>query len=72
MSRPPNESGGQEAAAVNEPSQAKPDCQTEAVKMQQVARWLDDAIAMCRNAASDPAEFQRLGIWLARIRRALP
>ena len=72
MSRPPNESGGLLAAAVNAPSQPKPDCSSEPVKIEQVSRWLDDAIAMCRNAASDPCEHQRLGIWLARIRRALP
>ena len=74
MIRPPDESGGpaKETAALNAPSQVKPDCPTEPVKIEQVSRWLDDAIAMCRKAASDPVEFQRLGIWLARIRRALP
>lgn len=41
------------------------------VKAGQVAAWLDDAIAMCRRAAGDPVEFQRLGIWLQRMRRAV-
>jgi len=43
----------------------------DAVNAVQLARWLDEAIAMCRRAATDPVEFQRLGIWLQRIRRAV-
>jgi hypothetical protein len=71
MHPPENRTAAPEGTAVDDRA-AKPDCHPEPVKMQQVSRWLDDAIVMCRKAASDPAEFQRLGIWLARIRRALP
>jgi hypothetical protein len=73
MSRPPNESGGtpKGTAAVNAPSQAKPDETAPAVKAVELARWLDMAIVMHRMGATDPAEFQRLGLWLQRMRRAV-
>jgi hypothetical protein len=44
----------------------------ESVKPEQMARWIDEAILTLRRAATDPVEFQRLGIWLQRMRRALP
>lgn len=74
--KPPNENGGSvsETAALHEPSTAKSkaDALGESVNLAQVGRWIDEAILINRNAASDPCEHQRLGIWLARIRRALP
>jgi len=41
------------------------------VKALRMTRWLDMAIAMHRMGATDPAEYQRLGIWLNRMRRAV-
>ena len=75
MKPPERESGGmvsQTAASVKPPT-AKPKGvdPAEGVKVEQMGRWLDDAIAMCRKAAGDPVEFQRLGIWLQRMRRAI-
>jgi len=49
-----------------------PDTLGETVKPEQMAAWVDEAILTYRRAAKDPAEFQRLGIWLQRMRRALP
>lgn len=62
-----------EGGASHEPSTAKSkaDVSGAGVNASQMARWLDDAIAMRRKAASDPVEFQRLGIWLQRMRRAV-
>lgn len=72
MKPPENENGGFSAAAIALAPAKEPDALGEGVNAVQMARWLDEAIATCRRAASDPVEFQRLGIWLARIRRALP
>ena len=41
------------------------------VKALRMTRWLDMAIVMHRMGATDPAEYQRLGIWLHRMRRAV-
>ena len=41
------------------------------VKNARLTRWLDMAIVMHRMGATDPAEYQRLGIWLHRMRRAV-
>ena len=74
--KPPNENDGpvSETAALHELPIAKPkaDVFGAGVNLAQVGRWIDEAILMNRNAGSDPCEHQRLGIWLARIRRALP
>ena len=74
--KPPNENGGSvsETAARMITSVAKPeaDVSGDSVNLAQVGRWIDEALLMSRNAVSDPCEHQRLGIWLARIRRALP
>jgi hypothetical protein len=43
----------------------------DGVKALRLTRWLDMAIVMHRMSATDPAEFQRLGIWLQRMRRAI-
>ena len=59
-------------AAIAVAPAKEPDALGSDVNVVQLGRWLDDAIAMSRKAAKDPVEFQRLGIWLARIRRALP
>ena len=76
MKHPPNENGGpvSETAARMITPVAKPqaDVLGESVNLAQVGRWIDEALLLNRRAASDPAEHQRLGIWLARIRRALP
>jgi hypothetical protein len=69
----PNENGGsvsETAARVMEPAKA-PDVSGESVKPEQMARWVDEAILTLRRASSDPVEFQRLGLWLQRMRRAL-
>jgi hypothetical protein len=76
VKHPPNKSGDHASAiaASHEPSTAKLKglVSGESVNLAQVGRWIDEAILINRNAASDPCEHQRLGIWLARIRRALP
>ena len=41
------------------------------VKNARLTRWMDMAIVMHRMGATDPAEYQRLGIWLHRMRRAV-
>lgn len=41
------------------------------VKALRMTRWLDLAIVMHRMGATDPAEYQRLGIWLHRMRRGV-
>jgi hypothetical protein len=73
MKPPENENDGpaSEAAARMKPAKV-PDAVGESVKAEQMAAWIDDAIAMLRKAATDPVEFQRLGLWLQRMRRALP
>jgi hypothetical protein len=43
----------------------------ESVKALRLTRWMDMAIVMHRMGATDPAEYQRLGIWLHRMRRAV-
>ena len=70
----PNESGGirKDTAAAEKPTAKSADALGESVNLAQVGRWIDEALLLNRRAASDPAEHQRLGIWLARIRRALP
>jgi hypothetical protein len=74
--KPPNKNGDPvaEAAAlcVNRAKTITPDALGETVKPEQMAAWVDEAILTYRRAAKDPAEFQRLGIWLQRMRRALP
>ena len=74
MSKPPNENGGpvSETAAHTEPTAKSADDFGDGVKALRMARWIDMAIVMHRMGATDPAEFQRLGIWLQRMRRALP
>jgi len=72
--KPPNENGdpvSKAAARVVDAPAKEPDVVGAGVNAVQLARWLDDAIQMCRMAASDPVEFQRLGIWLQRMRRAV-
>jgi hypothetical protein len=58
--------------AVEDPDRPKSGCHSASVNAEQMARWIDEAIATLRRAAKDPVEFQRLGIWLQRMRRALP
>jgi hypothetical protein len=74
MKPPEHEDGGpvSRTAAIEDPSRPKPDCHSASVNAAQVALWIDEAIATYRRAGSDPVEFQRLGIWLQRMRRALP
>jgi hypothetical protein len=72
--KPPNESGGmvaQTAACVMKPSPKDSDDLGASVKPEQMAAWIDEAIFTLRRAATDPVEFQRLGLWLQRMRRAL-
>jgi hypothetical protein len=70
---PENENDGpvSETAAHMKPAKA-PDVSGENVKPEQMAAWVDEAIATLRRAATDPVEFQRLGLWLNSMRRALP
>jgi hypothetical protein len=63
--------GPSTAARVEKPAKV-PDASGESVKPAQMAAWVDHAIGMLRMAATDPVEFQRLGLWLQRMRRALP
>jgi hypothetical protein len=72
MKPPENRTAAPEGTAVDDRA-AKHDCQRATVKadLEQLARWLDMAIVMHRMAATDPAEFQRLGLWLQRMRRAI-
>jgi hypothetical protein len=76
MKPPENKSGDHVAAAaapvcVNRAKTITPDALGETVKPEPMAAWVDEAIATLRRAAKDPVEFQRLGIWLQRMRRAL-
>ena len=72
--KPPTEkrNGGSvsEAAAIANPAKDV-DALGESVKALRMTRWLDMAIVMHRMGATDPAEYQRLGIWLHRMRRAV-
>jgi len=66
----PNENGDLSAAAIANPAKDV-DALGESVKALRMTRWLDLAIVMHRMGATDPAEYQRLGIWLHRMRRAV-
>ena len=68
--KPPNENGDLSAAAIANPAKDV-DALGESVKALRMTRWLDMAIVMHRMGATDPAEYQRLGIWLNRMRRAV-
>jgi len=70
--KPPDETrnDGPKAAATHDPAKDSV-ALGESVKPEQMAAWVDEAIATLRRAAKDPVEFQRLGIWLQRMRRAL-
>ena len=68
--KPPNENGDLSAAAIANPAKDV-DALGESVKALRLTRWLDMAIVMHRMGATDPAEYQRLGIWLHRMRRAV-
>lgn len=72
--KPPNpkRNGGpvSEAAAIANPAKDV-DALGESVKALRMTRWLDMAIVMHRMGATDPAEYQRLGIWLHRMRRGV-
>jgi len=72
--KPPDEmrNDGPKAAATHENPAKDSVALAESVKAEQMAGWVDEAIATLRRAAKDPVEFQRLGIWLQRMRRALP
>ena len=73
--KPPTEkrNGGSvsEAAACVKPKRPSSDELDASVKALRMTRWLDMAIVMHRMGATDPAEYQRLGIWLHRMRRAV-
>jgi len=72
--KPPNENGGpvsKTAVRVVKPLPKDSDDLGESVKALRLTRWLDMAIVMHRMGATDPVEFQRLGIWLQRMRRAI-
>jgi len=73
MKPPENRTAAPEGTAVDDRA-AKPECQSVTVKadLERLTRWMDMAIVMHRMGATDPAEFQRLGLWLQRMRRALP
>lgn len=73
MKPPKKQSGGtpKGTAACMEPSPKESDVLGAGVNAVQIGRWIDEAIAMSRKAAKDPVEFQRLGIWLQRMRRAI-
>ena len=73
--RPPDETrnGGpvsETAARVKAPAK-RPDVSGESVNAAQMVAWIDEALSTYRRAGGDPAEFQRLGLWLQRMRRAL-
>jgi hypothetical protein len=71
--KPPDEKRRPRKAAASHENPAKDsDALGESVKAEQMAAWVDEAILTLRRAASDPVEFQRLGLWLQRMRRALP
>lgn len=71
MKPPDNAMGGSLSETAQTQTLAREFDFSSGVKVGQMAAWLDDAIAMCRKAATDPVEFQRLGIWLQRMRRAV-
>ena len=68
----PKRNGGSvsETAAIVNPAKDV-DVLGESVKALRLTRWMDMAIVMHRMGATDPAEYQRLGIWLHRMRRAV-
>jgi pyocin large subunit-like protein len=73
MKRPnPKRNGGpvSRTAAIVNPAKDV-DTLGESVKALRLTRWMDMAIVMHRMGATDPAEYQRLGIWLHRMRRAV-
>lgn len=73
MKPPEHENGGsvsETAARVEKPAKVL-NVSGESVNAAQMAAWIDEAIATLRRAATDPVEFQRLGLWLQRMRRAL-
>lgn len=72
--KPPNENGdpvSKAAARVVAIPAKEPDVVGAGVNALRLSRWLDMAIVMHRMGATDAAEFQRLGIWLQRMRRAV-
>jgi hypothetical protein len=75
MKSPERESGGMVAqtAAPHEAPVAKPKADVDGVSVnaEQIVRWLDMAIQMCRMAHRDPVEFGRLGLWLQQMKRAI-
>jgi hypothetical protein len=74
MKPPEHEDGGpvSRTAAVEDPSRPKPDCHSASVKAEQMAFWLDHAIARHQRAANNARELKQLGLWLRWMRRALP
>jgi hypothetical protein len=68
----PKRNGGpvSRTAAIANPAKDV-DVPGESVKALRLTRWMDMAIVMHRMGATDPAEYQRLGIWLHRMRRAV-
>ena len=72
--KPPTEkrNGGSASRATAIANPAKDvDALGESVKNLRLTRWMDMAIVMHRMGATDPAEYQRLGIWLHRMRRGV-
>ncbi len=71
--KPPDEkrNDGPKTAATHENPSKDSVALGDGVKALRLTRWLDMAIVMHRMSANDPAEFQRLGIWLQRMRRAI-
>ena len=72
--KPANENGdpvSKAAAHMITTSPKEVDEADASVKGLRMTRWLDMAIVMHRMGATDPAEYQRLGIWLHRMRRAV-
>jgi hypothetical protein len=71
--KPPDKTrnGDPKAAATHDPAKDSA-ALGDGVKPEQMAAWVDEAILTLRRAAKDPVEFQRLGLWLNSMRRALP
>ncbi len=71
--KPPDKTrnDGPKAAATHENPAKDSVALGDDVKALRLTRWLDMAIVMHRMGATDPAEFQRLGLWLQRMRRAI-
>jgi hypothetical protein len=72
--KPPDETrnGDPKAAATHDNPAKDSVALGESVKPEQMAAWVDEAIATYRRAGSCPVEFKRLGLWLNSMRRALP